>query len=104
MRSEVSRCNEIKKTDDAFVRCIYLNTYESVFAANIYLIVIVLASCNIFICQNSQKQSMALVKLNNSFVEALSHLWPLNNDGYGLPVTQIKDFMFSLAENYDIKL
>ena len=30
-------------------------------------------------------------------------LWPLNNN-YGLTVTEIKDFMFSLAENCDTEL
>ena len=41
---------------------------------------------------------------SSSFVEALCHLYPLNKDGYGLTVTESKDFMFSLAENYDIEL
>ena len=30
--------------------------------------------------------------------------YPLNKDGYGLTVTETKDFMSSLAENYDIEL
>ena len=34
-------------------------------------------------------------------MEALSHLYPLYKDGYGLTVTEIKDFMFSLAVSYD---
>ena len=37
-------------------------------------------------------------------MEALAHLYPLNKDGYGLTVTENMDFMFSLAENYDIQL
>ena len=35
------------------------------------------------------------------FVEALSYLVPLIKDGYGLTVTEIKDFVSTLAENYD---
>ena len=35
------------------------------------------------------------------FVEALSYLDPLIKDGYGLTVTEIKDVVSSLAENYD---
>ena len=35
------------------------------------------------------------------FVEALSYLDPLIKDGDGLTVTEIKDFVSSLAENYD---
>ena len=31
-------------------------------------------------------------------MEALSHLYPLYKDGYGLTVTEIKDFMFSLEQ------
>ena len=38
------------------------------------------------------------------FVEALSYLDALIKDGYGLTVTEIKDFMSSLAENYDSAL
>ena len=34
----------------------------------------------------------------------MSHLYLLNNDGYGLTVTEYMDFMFSLADNYDIEL
>ena len=34
-------------------------------------------------------------------MEALSYLDPLIKDGYGLTVTEIKDFVSSLAENYD---
>ena len=37
-------------------------------------------------------------------MEPLSHLCPLKRDNYGLTVTEIKDFMFNLAENYDIEL
>ena len=37
-------------------------------------------------------------------MEALSHLYPLYKDGYGLTVTEIKDFMFSLADSYDTEL
>ena len=37
-------------------------------------------------------------------MEALSHLYPLYKDGYGLTVTEIKDFIFSLAVNYDTEL
>ena len=37
-------------------------------------------------------------------MEALSHLYPLYNDGYGLTVTEIKDFMFNLAVSYDTEL
>ena len=37
-------------------------------------------------------------------MEVSSHLYPLNKDGYALTVTEIKDFVFSLAENYDIEL
>ena len=37
-------------------------------------------------------------------MEALSHLYPLYKDGYGLTVTEIKDFMFSLAVSYDTEL
>ena len=37
-------------------------------------------------------------------MEALSHLQPLHKDGYGLTVTEIKDFVFSLADKYDIEL
>ena len=44
----------------------------------------------IHICQNSQKLNMVLLKL--------SHLYPLNKDGYGFIVTEIKDFIFSLAD------
>ena len=65
-------------------------------------IVIVLVSCNMFICQNIQKHNMVLLKLNQTFVEALSHLYPLNKDG--LTVAEIMDFMFSIAENCDIEL
>ena len=38
------------------------------------------------------------------FVEALSYLDPLIKDGYGLRVTEITDFVSSLAENYDSAL
>ena len=34
-------------------------------------------------------------------MEALSYLDPLIKDGYGLTVTEIKDSVSSLAENYD---
>ena len=34
-------------------------------------------------------------------MESLSYLDPLIKDGYGLTVTAIKDFVSSLAENYD---
>ena len=37
-------------------------------------------------------------------MEASSHLYPLNKDGYGLTVTEIKDVMLSLADHYDIEL
>ena len=37
-------------------------------------------------------------------MEALSYLDPLIKDGYGLTVTEIKDFVSSLAENYDSAL
>ena len=37
-------------------------------------------------------------------MEALSHLYPLYKDGYRLTVTEIRDFMFSLAERYDTEL
>ena len=37
-------------------------------------------------------------------MEALSHLYPLYKDGYGLTVTEIMDFMFSLAVSYDTEL
>jgi len=50
---------------------------------------------------------MVLLKLNQTFRETLYDLykrWTLNKDGYGMTVTKIKDFMFSLAENYDIEL
>ena len=47
---------------------------------------------------------MVLLKLNQTFRETLSDLYPLNKDGYGMTVTEIKDFMFSLADNYDIEL
>ena len=35
------------------------------------------------------------------FVEALSYLDPRFKDSYGLTFTEIKDFVSSLAENYD---
>ena len=38
------------------------------------------------------------------FVEALSYLDQLIKDGYALTVTEIKDFVSSLAENYDSAL
>ena len=34
-------------------------------------------------------------------METLSYLDPLIKDGYGLTVTEIKDFVSSFAENYD---
>ena len=37
-------------------------------------------------------------------MEALSYSDPLIKDGYGLAVTEIKDFVSSLAENYDYAL
>ena len=37
-------------------------------------------------------------------METLSHLYPLNKGGYGLTVSETKEFMFSFAENYDIEL
>ena len=37
-------------------------------------------------------------------MEALSYLDPLIKDGYGLTVTEIKDFVSRLAENYDSAL
>ena len=37
-------------------------------------------------------------------MEALSYSDPLIKDGYGLTVTEIKDFVSSLAENYDSAL
>ena len=37
-------------------------------------------------------------------MEALSYLDPLIKDGYGLTVTEIKNFVSSLAENYDSAL
>ena len=37
-------------------------------------------------------------------MEALSYLDPLIKDGCGLTVTEIKDFVSSLAENYDSAL
>ena len=37
-------------------------------------------------------------------MDALSHLYPLYKDGYGLTVTEIMDFMFSLADSYDTEL
>ena len=57
-------------------------------------------------CQEkSQKQNMVLLKLNQRFRgRFVSFIYILNKDGYGLTVTEIKDFMFSLAENYDIEL
>ena len=48
---------------------------------------------------------MVLLKLNQRFRGSfVSFIYILNKDGYGLTVTEIKDFMFSLAENYDIEL
>ena len=79
-----------------------MNTPESVFAADIYCH----SKCimQYVICQNSQKQHMVLFKLNQMFRGNLSHVYPLYEDGYGLTVTEIKDFMFSLAESYDTEL
>ena len=37
-------------------------------------------------------------------MEALSYLDPLIKDDYGLTVTEIKDFVSRLAENYDSAL
>ena len=37
-------------------------------------------------------------------MEALSYLDPLIKDGYGLTVTEIKDFVSSLPDNYDSAL
>ena len=37
-------------------------------------------------------------------MEALSYIDPIIKDGYGLTVTEIKDFVSSLAENYDPEL
>ena len=37
-------------------------------------------------------------------MEDLSHFYPLYKDGYGLTITEIKDFMFSLAVSYDTEL
>ena len=51
------------KKNDAFVTCTYLNTPESVFAADIYCH----RNCNSFTCQHSQKQTMVLLKLNQKF-------------------------------------
>ena len=34
-------------------------------------------------------------------MEAVTYLDPLFKDGYGLTVSEIKDFVSSLAENYD---
>ena len=37
-------------------------------------------------------------------MEALSHLYPLKKDGYWLTDTEIKDYIFGLAESSDIEL
>ena len=50
-----------------------------------------LVSCNMFTCQNSQKQNMVLLKLDYLFVEASSYLGPFIKDGYQLTVTEIKE-------------
>ena len=56
-----------------------------------------------FFCQNSQKQNMVLLKPNQRFLASLVSFIS-NKDGYGLTVTETKDFMSSLAENNDIEL
>ena len=54
---------------------------------------------------NSQKQNMVLLKpRHNLYIEALSYLNPLIKYGYGLTVTEIKDVVSSLADNYDPEL
>ena len=57
-----------------------------------------------YVHMSKQKQNMVLLKLNDLLVEALSYLDSLIKDGYGLTVTEIKDFVSSLAENYDPEL
>ena len=57
----------------------------------------------IWLKQSKSKYSPPQTKPTN-FLEALSHLYPLNKDGYGLTVTETKDFTSSLAENDDIEL
>ena len=51
-----------------------------------------------FTCQKQTETKYDL------FVETLSYLDPLFKDGYGLTVTEIKDFVYILADNYNAVL
>ena len=61
--------------NDAFVRCTYLNTPKCVFATD------------------SQEKKMILLKLNQTF-----------RGGFVSLISEIKDFMLSLADSYDTEL
>ena len=54
-----------------------------------------------FICQNSQKQNMVLLKRNQTFRGSFVSFISIEQRGLWV---EIKDFMFSLAESYDIEL
>ena len=95
------------KKDDVFVRCADLNTPENIFAADIYCHTTCFMQYTYMSKQSEGNPNppQAVYNLKHDlFMEALSHLDPLIKDGYGFTVTEIKDFMLSLAEDDDVEI
>jgi len=80
-----------------------LNTHESVFAADIYCHSTFLFNAICSFVKTVRNKIRSSSKRNQTFSESYVS-YPLNKYGYGLTVTEIKDFIFNLAENYDIEL
>ena len=93
------------RSDDVWVRCADLDTPEKIFAADIY--------CHKY-CLSQYVQLPKDPELEEGqvttnprhelFKKALRSIDPLLDDGYGLTVTEIREFMLSLAENKNEQL
>ena len=93
------------RKDDVFVRCADLNTPESIFAADIYCHKTCFTQYVHLPKQSETKPGPSQTKPRHDlFMEAVPYLDPLIKNGYGLTVTEIKDFMSSLTKNEDAEL
>src|ERR1700690_1440239 len=93
------------RSDEVSVRCADLDKTEKIFAADIYCH----KHCSgryIHLARDTklEEKQLTLNHRHELFMKALPSFDPLLDDGYGLTVTEIREFLLSLAENENIEI